>query len=83
MRHWVTIYENNGKCRGFHKVEEYDAQEFANTGTELVSAPFKEGATFYPIDLMASVLQDIGQDYFGKDFEIEEFAENFMNWKPI
>jgi hypothetical protein len=82
MKYLITIYDTNGKRTGFHRVEEYDAQEFAGPGTQLVSAPFKEGAMFYPIDLMLSVLQNFGGDFFGKDFELEEVMTNFDNWKP-
>ena len=82
MKYLVTIYDTNGKRAGFHRVEEYDAQDFAGPGIELVEAPFKPGAMFYPIDLMLSVLQSHCDSFFDKDIELEEVMTNFNNWKP-
>jgi hypothetical protein len=82
MKYMITIYDHKGKRTGFHSVEEYDAQEFAGPGTELVSAPFKEGALFYPIDLMCCVLQRYCDDFFDNDIELEEVMTNFNDWKP-
>ena len=82
MKYLITIYDTNGKRTGFHRVEEYDAQEFAGPGTQLVSAPFKEGALFYPIDLMCSVLQSHCDGFFDKDIELEDVMTNYNEWKP-
>jgi hypothetical protein len=83
VKYWITIYDASGKRGSFHQVEEYDAREFGGPGIDLIPAPFKEGAMYYPIDLMLSVLQSYCDDFFDNEIELVEVISNFKKkWNP-
>ena len=88
MKIFVSLHDEDGKrTNTFHQIHDYEAQEFGGTGTTLKHAPFKPGHYYYPIEITMNVLQRLGDDFFGKDedgqdFEIEDVCAKFEEWQP-